>query len=74
MKTIEEYALWLVTTGITDSAEDDMNESDEIGEDDHRPACDLALDMAKAIEDNPQSFTEWCEGMGVRWNRHDEEG
>lgn len=63
MKTVEEYALWLVTTGITDSAEDDVNESDEIAEDDHRPACDLALDMAKAIEDNPAAFIAWVDAL-----------
>lgn len=74
MKTVEEYALWLVTTGIKDSAEDDMNESGEIADGDWEDAVHLAKAMGRAIRDNPQSFAEWCEGMGVRWNRHGEEG
>jgi hypothetical protein len=72
VKTVEEYAIDLVVEGAQHVAEDDTNESGEIADEDHQAACDLALDMAKAIRDNPRSFAEWCEGMGVRWNRHEE--
>lgn len=73
MKTVEEYAIELVVEGAQHVAEDDTNESEEIADADHQAACDLALDMAKAIRENPRAFTEWCEGMGVRWNRHEED-
>jgi hypothetical protein len=72
VKSVEEYAIELVVEGAQHVAEDDTNESGEIGDGDHEDACDLALDMAKAIRDNPRAFAEWCEGMGVRWNRHEE--
>lgn len=71
-KSVEEYAIDLVVEGADHVATDDTNESGEIGGKDHQAACDLALDMAKAIKDNPQAFAEWCEGMGVRWDRHEE--
>lgn len=74
MKTVEGFAIDLVVEGAQHVAEDDTNESEEIAERDHGAACDLALDMAKAIRENPRAFAEWCEGIGVRWNRHDEEG
>jgi hypothetical protein len=54
-KTIEEYAVDLVVDGATSFAEDDMNEDGEIADENHRAACDLAEEMARAIRDNPQA-------------------
>lgn len=59
MKTIEEYAIELVVEGARHVAEDDLNESADIAQDDHQPACDLALDMARAINANPAAFVQW---------------
>ena len=56
--TVEQTAIDLVTEGTKFFAEDELN---EVG--------DLALDMARAIRENPRSFTEWCEAMGVRWDK-----
>jgi hypothetical protein len=53
MKTTEEYAIDLVVSGAEHVAEDDLNESEEIAEADHGPACDLAIEIAHAIRDNP---------------------
>lgn len=69
MKTVEEYAINLVVEGGEHLAQEDMNESGDIADKNHQAACDLALDMAKAIRNNPVSFAEWCEAMGVRWNK-----
>jgi hypothetical protein len=54
-KTIEEYAVDLVVDGATSFAEDDMNEDGEVADENHQDACDLALEIAKAIRDNPQA-------------------
>lgn len=51
--TIEEYAIDLIVSGARSLAEDDLNESEEIAEEDHQAACDLALKLVRAIEDNP---------------------
>lgn len=69
VKTVEEYAIELVVEGAQHVAEDDTNENGDIADGAHSAACDLALDMAKAIKDNPRSFAEWCEAAGVRWNK-----
>lgn len=53
MMTIEEYAIDLIVSGARSLAEDDLNESEEIAEEDHQAACDLALKLVRAIEDNP---------------------
>jgi hypothetical protein len=53
MKTIDEYAIDLIVSGARDHAEDDLNESEEIADEDHQAACDLALRLARAIEANP---------------------
>ena len=69
MKTVEEYAIDLVVDGAEHSAQFDMNESGDIGDGDWEDAVRFALDMAKAIRENPRSFTDWAESMGVRWNK-----
>lgn len=61
MKTIEEYAVDLVASGAEDSAEDDLNESEEIADSEHQAACDLAIGMAHAIRDNGPAFIAWYE-------------
>ena len=53
VKTIEEYAVELVVEGARNLAEDDLNEDGDIADDDHQPACKLALDIARAIDANP---------------------
>lgn len=58
MKTVEEYAVDLVVVGAIHVAEDDLNEEDEIAEEDHGPACKLALEIAAAIKANPQVVLE----------------
>lgn len=55
MKTIEEYAIELVVDGAESCAEDDTNEGEEIADEDHKAATDLALDIARAIKNNPQA-------------------
>lgn len=54
METTEQYAIKLVADGAEMVAEDDTNEDGEIAEDDHEAACDLAIDIANAIRDNPE--------------------
>jgi hypothetical protein len=63
VKTVEEYAVELVVAGARHVAEDDLNEDGDVADEDHGPACDLALNMARAIEQNPRSFAEWCKAM-----------
>lgn len=58
MKTIAEYAVELVVVGAIHVAEDDLNEEDDIAEEDHQAACDLALDIARAIKANPEVVLE----------------
>lgn len=53
MKTIEEYAIDLVCEGAEHCGTDDLNEEGEIAEEDHRAACDLAVEIAQAIRANP---------------------
>lgn len=53
MKSIQEYAIDLVADGAESTIEDDLNELGDIAEDDHQAACDLAMDVVRAIRDNP---------------------
>lgn len=55
MKTIEEYAIDLVTDGAESVAEDDLNEDGEIADEDHEAAMDLAIEIAHAIKANPRA-------------------
>lgn len=59
LMSIEEYAIDLVCSGAEDCATDDMNEEDEIADEDHHAAMDLALDMARTIRKNPEPFLAW---------------
>jgi hypothetical protein len=59
VKTVEQYAIWLVTSGARDLIDADMNEREEITQKDYRKATRLALDIAEAIEANPQGFMAW---------------
>lgn len=52
MKTVEEYALWLVTTGARDGIDADMNESEDITDEGHAVAVTLARNIVKVIEEN----------------------
>lgn len=57
---VDDYALKLVHEGAESIAEDDMNESGELDNDDDLPAAiKLAIDMAHAIRDNPVGFRAW---------------
>jgi hypothetical protein len=58
MKTIDEYAIDLVCSGAESTAEDDLNEEEEIADADHQAACDLAIEIAHAIRANPQVVLE----------------
>ncbi len=53
--TVEEYAIDLVCTGAEHVAEDDLNESEEIADDHHQEACDLAIAIEHAIRTNPDT-------------------
>jgi hypothetical protein len=55
VKTIDEYAIDLIVKGTQHLAEDDLNEDGEIAEENHHAACDLALRLADAIQDNPKA-------------------
>lgn len=48
-----EYAIDLIVSAIESTAEDDLNEDGLVAEADHRPACDLAIQIAHAIKANP---------------------
>lgn len=52
--TVEEYAVDLAVYGIVKAAEGDLNEDGQIDDKGHHAACDLALDIARAIGANPQ--------------------
>lgn len=54
MMTVEEYAIDLVVEGADHVATDDTNEAGKIEDDKHQEACNLALEIARAIKDNPQ--------------------
>jgi hypothetical protein len=70
MKTIDEYAVDLVAAGAESFAEDDLNESDEITDENHEEACDLAVRMAQTIRENPEAFHAWC---GTIWDETPDE-
>lgn len=53
MKTVEEYAIDMVAAGAESLIEDDLNEDDEISDEDHKAAVDLALAMVRAIREFP---------------------
>jgi len=55
MKTIEQYAIDLVASGAESTAEDDLNESEEIADEDHQAACDLAIKIAHFIRKYPHT-------------------
>jgi hypothetical protein len=55
MKTIEEYAIELVADGAESCAEDDLNESGDVTDEDHGAAMDLAIKIARAIKANPDA-------------------
>lgn len=63
MKTVEEYAVELVVVGAIHVAEDDLNEDEDIADEDHGPACDLALKIAAAIKVNPAAFLAWYRSL-----------
>ncbi len=56
--TVEEYAIDLVASGAESVAEDDLNEDGEVADEDHQKACNLAIDIAHAIRDNPDVILE----------------
>jgi hypothetical protein len=60
VKTIEEYAIDLVVDGARSVAEDDLNEDGEIADGDHEAACDLALDIARAIGEHSAEVLAWA--------------
>jgi hypothetical protein len=63
VKTIDEYAIELVTDGAESVAEDDLNEDEDIAEDEHEEACVLAIEMAHAIENNQAAFLAWFQSV-----------
>ncbi len=65
MTRIEQYAVNLVGTGAESIAEDDLDEEGvfEQEDDDWRTASDLGVKMARAIQENPDSFLEWYRSL-----------
>jgi hypothetical protein len=62
VKTIEEYATDLVCNGAESHAEDDLNESGEVVDDEHEAAMDLAIAMARAIRVHADEVIGWARG------------
>jgi hypothetical protein len=67
VKTIEEYAIDLVCDGAESTAEDDLNEDEDIADADHRAACDLAVDIAHAIREHPDVVLELALKTPEEW-------
>lgn len=62
---VEEYAIQLVVEGIVSHVADDIDEEDELAsEADHDQATDLALLIARAIEEKPQAVLEFAAEYG----------
>ncbi len=62
MNDIEEYAINMVAQGAESCAEDDLDEDDVFGEArhaDHVTSMNLGARMARAIEQNKESFLVW---------------
>lgn len=66
----EEYAIWLVETGVTDSAQDDLNEGcdpisergGEVSDADWRAGMALARRIADWIRSNPKAVLAQVRG------------
>ena len=64
LTVVEEYAIWLAHTGVSESAGSDLNEGGdpvserggEVSDADWRAAMDLAHDIADWIRDNPETL------------------
>lgn len=72
MKTIEEYAIDLVAGGAESFAEDDLNEDEEIADDHHEAACDLAIRIPHHIRNYPETVLNAVghgKGRPVTWFR-----
>lgn len=59
MNDIEDYAITLLHEGGESLAEDDMNESGDIDDNNHGGAVDLSIKMAHAVRDNAEAFLAW---------------
>lgn len=62
MTEIEKYAIKLLHEGGESTAEDDLDEGETFAidqEQDWRNACDLSIQMAHAVRDNPEAFLAW---------------
>ncbi len=60
MNDVEKYAVNLVGEGAEGIAEDDMDEDHVFADrNDSRAAATLAVEMAQAIQNNPQAFLMW---------------
>lgn len=60
MTEIEAYAVKLVGTGAESIAEDDIDEDGEFADrEDWLAAAELGVNMARAIQDNPEAFLAW---------------
>lgn len=63
MKTIEEYALGIVTDGAESMVEDDMDEDGDLpGEEEHEKAVDLAYALIRVIREQPGVLLELVKG------------
>ncbi|WP_033338878.1 hypothetical protein [Catenuloplanes japonicus] len=56
MLSIDEYAISVVTDGAESTAEDDLNENDDIAEEDHRAAIARAYRIIWAIRAYPNEI------------------
>jgi hypothetical protein len=59
---IQQYAIQMLHQGGESHAEDDLDEGEVFTEDEEvewRGSCDLSIDMAHTIRDNPESFLRW---------------
>lgn len=63
MKTIEEYALGILTSGAESHIEDDIDEDGELAtEEDHQKAVDLAYELIRIIREKPGILLELVQG------------
>jgi hypothetical protein len=60
MGDIEAYAIELLHEGGQSTAEDDTDEDERFERpNDHLAACNLSINMANAIRENPGDFLDW---------------
>jgi len=59
--TINDYALDLVTSGASDSIQDDLNEAETISDEDWPAARERAKAIVRAIEEHADEILAWAD-------------